>query len=99
MVTVGLLITQVVIGAIQPDPIILDVVIFNNQADIQATHGLIMLVVYKGSVIQISMYRGIVVEDLKEISTTVVDVIMAVKRDKQAPTPSSLISGKKQIKK
>ena len=26
--------------------------------DIQATHGLIMLVVYKGSVIQISMYRG-----------------------------------------
>jgi len=34
------------------------VVIFNNQADIQATHGLIMPVVYKGSVIQISMYRG-----------------------------------------
>ena len=38
-------------------------------------------------------------EDLKEINTTDVDVIMDVKRDKQALTPSSLISGKKLKKK
>ena len=55
----------------------------------------ISLSIYLYLSLKLSIYLGIVVEDLKEINTTVVDVIMAVKRDKQALTPSSLISGKK----
>jgi len=81
METVGLLITQVNIGATPQDIIIMGAVeIFRSQTDSKTILGRIGPVVYKDSAIK--MYKGIVKEDPKEINSMGVDVQMDVRRGK-----------------
>jgi len=92
MATAEHLITQVVTGATPLDGITMDVETSNNQADIPAIPGPTELVRCRDSAtITRTTSTETAREDLKEINTTDVDVIMVVRRD-NLKTQESLIS-------
>lgn len=82
MATVGLQITQVNTGATPQDGVTMDVEIFNNQADTPATPGRTELARCRdNATITSRIFTETAREDLREINTTDVDVIMVVRRD------------------